>query len=153
MKTVIVSVVILLIIISAAVFLTKKAQTQPTYTGITTVPCQDYTKPVRQEFSFTISITIHGKPYPISPVIGQDFGKCLHEIYTNDPSGRVFVKANDDTMFTLGDFFDVWKKTFSATQLGEYQNGRIKVSVDGNSVSTIRDTPLSSNESIEITFP
>lgn len=150
-----VSVLFSLFILELSYLLYKQALTNASYLGLPTVACQDYTKPVIQNYSLTISITVYGKVYPLDSTIGHDYGKCLHVIYVNDKSGRVYVKANDNNTYTLGQFFDVWRKTFNNTQMGQYMlNGRngIEVLVNGKKVSTLRTTPLLPNENIQIIY-
>ena len=145
----------LIIVAALSVFLYDKAATQSNYEGLPTVPCLDYTKPVVQDFSLTLKITINGNVYPINPNIGHDFGNCLHDIFVNDSSGKVYVKANDMEGFTLGQFFDVWHETFSQNQIFGYQadsSHTIKVTVNGKTLVTYRDTPLKANEVIEIIY-
>ena len=149
------SAILLLLVIGGSFYFYHLAQTQPTYVGLPTVPCIDYTKPVVQSFQFSIQITIYGKNYPLEKNIGHDYGNCLHDIFTKDASGIVYVHANDTENFTLGQFFDVWKKTFSQKQIFSYQtNGthKITVFVNGKEVSTYRSTPLTLNANILIRY-
>ncbi|HXS15516.1 MAG TPA: hypothetical protein VN711_05265 [Candidatus Saccharimonadales bacterium] len=107
-----------------------------------------------QNFSLTINITIAGKPYPIESTIGHDYGKCLHTIYVTNASGTVYIRANDTNTYTLGQFFDVWRKTFTTNQIGEYQSQQnAKILVNGKEVTTLRDTPLLPHEDIKVIYP
>lgn len=145
----------LIIVAAISAFLYNKAVTQSSYEGLPTIPCLDYTKPVVQDFSLTLKITINDNLYSINPNIGHDYGNCLHDIFVNDSSGKVYVKANSSDQFTLGQFFDVWHETFSQNQIFNYQtdlNHIIKVTVNGKTVDTYRDTPLKTNEVIEIIY-
>ena len=143
------------VVLGLSLFLYQMAQSQSTYQGLPTVACLDYTKPVVENFSFTINIKINGQNYPLGENIGHDSGNCLHDIFTNDPSGRVFIHSNDKETFTLGQFFDVWRETFSQKQIFGYQainGGQIQVFVDGKAIDTYRDTVLLPNEVINIIY-
>ena len=149
------SIVLLGVVLVVAGWFYQDALTQASYTGLPTVPCLDYTKPVMQSYTLWIKITVSGKSYPLDPKIGYDNGNCLHDIYVHDASGKVFVKANDAEKFTLGQFFDVWKITFDEHQMGKYilpPSEKIKIFVNGKSVTTGRNTVLHPNDHIEIIY-
>lgn len=131
------------------------ALTQSDYIGLPTVPCLDYTKPVVQNFALTITIHIRSEPYALSPTIGHDYGNCLHDIFVNDASGTVHIQANDAEQFTLGQFFDVWKKTFTQKQIFSHQVGKthhIIVTVNGKEVTEYRNIILQPNQIIHIFY-
>jgi len=147
--------IFLVLAILTSAFLYEKSLSESVYLGIPTVPCQDYTQPIQQQFTFRLSITINGKPYTLDSSIGHDYGKCLHTLYTNDSSGKVYVVANDTSTYTLGQFFDVWRKTFNETQIMQYPlttQDRLEILVNGKKVSTGRNTPLFPNEQIEVIY-
>ena len=131
------------------------ALTQSTYVALPTVACIDNTQPIKQNFSLIIAIYISNKKYSLDPTIGHDYGDCLHSIFTNDNSGKVYIKANDTIPLTLGQFFDVWKKTFSKQQIFSYQvttSHQIKVLVNNIPVNTYRETVLKPNQAITIIY-
>lgn len=150
MKKLLIIIPIVFILIASWV-LYKNSLHLASYEGLTTVPCFDPTQPIKQNYSFSLSIVIDNKPYPLESQIGHDFGKCLHVLYTNDATGTVNVRANDINTYTLGQFFDVWHKTMNKNQLIQYL-GNVKVEVNGKPVQTIRDTVLSSGEQITIIY-
>lgn len=155
MQKVIASLFILLCIGLLSVKLYTEALHSSDYVGLPTVPCQDYTLPIKQNYSLTIKIMIINKPYPLTPTIGHDFGKCLHDIYTNDRSGKVFVRTNDTNTYTLGQFFDVWHVTFNKNQIFGYetdQTHHVEVFVNGHHVADYRSASLLPNEIIEVTY-
>ena len=148
-------VALLLGILGTAYVLYRQAVVSPIFLGLPTVPCIDTTKSLGESYTLRVSITIDGKPYPLDGAIGHDYGNCLRSIYTNDKTGTVYVKANNKNVFTLGDFFSVWKKVFSASQLMQYQVGNgheLVVTVDGQTVSTFERTELSPDASINISY-
>lgn len=136
-------------------FLCQKSITQATYQGLQTVPCINYTKSIAQDYSFHISISILGQNYPIPATLGHDYGQCLHEIFADDSSGKIYVKTNEKESFNLGHLFDVWHSTFNANQIFEHQttNGRlIEVFLNGQKVKSDRQTLLLPNSDIKIIY-
>lgn len=152
--------IIVIIICSALVlvggfYFYHQAVIQSSYVGLPTVPCQDFTQPIIKNFSFHLQIQISGQNYPLDPAIGHDYGDCLHEISTNDASGVVHIKSNASHDFTLGQFFDVWKKTFNKNQIFQYQVTKghsLKVLVNSHLVTTYENTLLKPNQKIEIIY-
>lgn len=145
--------ILLSLFVGLSYYFYHQSLSQASYLGLPTVPCQDYTKPILQNFSLTITITVAGKPYPLDAGIGHDYGKCLHTIFVNNASGTVYIKSNDTNTYTLGQFFDVWRKTFTSTQIGTYQSNKpAEILVNGQKVTTFRDTPLLPNETIQINY-
>lgn len=145
----------LFLVLVASGILYQSAKTQSVYQGLPTVPCLDYTKPIVQKFSFTITLHILGKSYPIDKMIGHDAGNCLHDIFAKDTSGTIFVETNDTQRFTLGQFFDVWHRTFSKTQLFGYLTDKthhIQIRVNNKIVNTYRTTVLSPDEAIDVIY-
>jgi hypothetical protein len=143
------------IIFICAFGLYQKALIQPTYEGVPTVPCLDYTKPVLQHFTFSLNILIQGKASPLDHEIGHDAGNCLHEIYVDDASGTVYIRANDVQLFTLGQFFDVWRKTFTEHQIFSYQTTNshtLSVFINGQKVTTFRETILKPQQEVQIRY-
>lgn len=133
----------------------KQSTVQSAYNGLPTVPCIDTTQPISQSFSFHLSITILGKPYAIPSTLGYDYGKCLHTIYAKDGNGTIVVMANDMNTYTLGQVFDVWRKTFTPEQIMQYQvstTHHIIVFVNGTQVDDYRNIPLKSGDDITISY-
>lgn len=144
-----------LLMIGASFLLYQKAIHMAAYEGLPTVPCIDTTQPIRQSFSFSLTIFILGKEKKLDPTIGHDNGNCLHDIFVTDASGTIFVQANDAQHFTLGQFFDVWKKTFSDEQIFSWQKDSkhaILVTVNGKSVDNYRSLILAPNQNIRISY-
>ena len=142
-------------VIILAFFFYSKSLIQSSYNGLPAVSCIDQTLPVKENFSFHIAIVINGKTYPIETSIGHDFGQCLHSIYVNDSSGTVMVKSNTVQNYTLGNFFQVWHKTFNQNQIFDFQTSNthsIRVLVNGSDVQTFENTILHSGNNIEVIY-
>lgn len=67
-----------------------------------------------------LTIMNQGKLYPIPPFIGFNTNHdCLYWIHTHQPSnGVLHVEAPNSVQPPLRDFFAIWKKPLSATQIG-----------------------------------
>ncbi len=148
-------IILLIAIFGFSAWLYRQSLVQSDYLGLPTVSCIDSTLPVIQQYTFHLSINIGGQDYPLSPSISHDPADCLRDIYTNDSSGIVYVKTNDDSQFALSDFFNVWKKNFSGSQIfsNEAKNGHIlEVLVNGRKVNTFGDTVILPGSNIEIIY-
>ena len=154
MKYILILITFLFILFLGSV-LYQKSLIQSSYNGLPTVACIDPTKSIVEKFSFNIQIFINGKNYPLSKNIGHDFGNCLHAIFVKDASGKVYINSNKKSVFTLGQFFDVWHETFSKTQIFNFianDNHKIEVYVNSKLVNTYRNTLLFPNENIKIVY-
>lgn len=139
------------LVIAAAFWLDDASNRQTAYLGLPPTPCIDPAVPFRQDFTFTLKITVEGEDRPLDPAIGHDYGHCLHVIHTDDASGTVHVQANDLDTYTLGNFFDTWHWPFRARLLlGETYPRRVVLRVDGVTVTTYEKTPLKPGSLIEI---
>lgn len=59
-----------------------------------------------------LDIFVDGKAYEVPPFIGiVEAEKCLYWLHTHDPSGVVHVEAPVKRVFTLAQFFEIWKAT------------------------------------------
>lgn len=155
MKKKILIILPIIIIVIAGVWFWKQSQTAPGYYGLPVVACIDTTEPIVQNFSFQLRISINGENVPLDSNIGHDPGQCLRSIYTDNSSGTVLIQSNNQNVYTLEDFFNVWHKNFTATELMGYVVGnghKITVYVNGLNVNTLETTPLRSGDSIEVIY-
>ncbi len=133
----------------------RNAETQSSFLGLPTVPCFNPTESVTQNYTFHISISIDGSNYPLAGDIGHDPGNCLRVVHTEDASGLVYVQTNDHVTYTLQNFFQAWRKTFTVTQFDSYEAGNghtLSVYLNGESEADIVNTPLLPNSTIEVVY-
>jgi hypothetical protein len=57
-------------------------------------------------------------------------GKCLYWLHTHDSTGVVHIESPVQRVYTLGQFFDVWGRPLSGTQVG-HATGHVTAFVDG----------------------
>ena len=99
-----------------------------------------------------LEIIINGKQQDIPANIGINLA-CMHPIHTHDASGALHVESPETRDFTLADFFAVWGKPFSKSQiLDSAVDGShiIKVAVNGAPVDTYENTVLRDKDQIVI---
>jgi hypothetical protein len=82
-----------------------------------------------------LRIYINGEQVPLPANVGIRPGDCLYWLHTHDGSGTIHVEAPvRDRVFTLGQFFKVWDRTLSSTEMMGYQvdeTHQIKAWVNG----------------------
>ncbi len=142
------------VFILAIVFF-RNAQTQSNFLGLPTVPCFNTKEPTTQNYTLHISISVNGADYPLRGNIGHDPGNCLRVVHTEDASGLVYVQTNDRVTYTLQNFFQAWRKTFTATQFDSYEAGNghaLSVSLNGSPQGDIVNTPLLPDATIDVVY-
>ena len=79
---------------------------------------------------------LRGVTVPANVGINTNQG-FLGPLHTHDDSGVIHVESQTNSVFTLGEFFDVWGVRFTPTCIGGYCAGggkELKVYVDGHLV-------------------
>jgi hypothetical protein len=105
-----------------------------------------------------LDILINGQTYAIPPQIGIIRGKCFYWLHTHDDSGIIHIESPVTRNFTLGQFFDIWNKKFSNTQIiNNMVNSKntLSVYVNGSKINPIvnyRDIKLSGHDEIAIVY-
>jgi hypothetical protein len=65
-----------------------------------------------------LDIFVDGKPYTVPSQIGIDpEGRCLYWLHTHDDSGIIHIESPTEREFTIGNFIEIWKRTFGNTVL------------------------------------
>ncbi len=102
----------------------------------------------------TIAISINGVAQTIPTNVGIKPG-CMFALHTHENTGRIHVESPEKRDFTLGDFFAIWEKPFSSTQLFDQivdDAHVVRVTVDGEPVDTFENTILKDTARIEISY-
>jgi hypothetical protein len=72
-----------------------------------------------------------GIPGPQQVVNGfVEGGKCLYWLHTHDATGIIHVESPAQRVYTLGQFFDIWGRSLSGTQVGR-ATGHVTVFLNG----------------------
>ena len=105
-----------------------------------------------------LDIFINGQPYTIPGQIGIDAGRCIYWLHTHDDTGVIHIESPVARQYTLGQFFDIWNKKFSNTQLlDNVANAKntLSVYVNGSKVNAgmnYRDVKLNQHDQIAIVY-
>ena len=104
-----------------------------------------------------LDIFINGQPYTIPSQIGIT-DKCFYWLHTHDESGVIHIESPVAKDYTIGQFFNIWNKKFSNTQiLDNIANGKntLNVYVNGNKVNAAvnyRDIKLKAHDEIAVVY-
>jgi hypothetical protein len=105
-----------------------------------------------------LDLFINGQPYTIPSQVGIVPGKCIYWLHTHDDSGVIHIESPVTRNFTLGQFFDIWKKKFSNVQIFDnIANATNTMSIYVNGTKTngnidYRNTNLNEHDQIAIVF-
>lgn len=121
-----------------------------------------------------LDILVAGQPALLPAGIGSDnTDQCLYWLHTHSADGVIHIEAPRSAAtrkFTLGDFFDVWKKPLDSTHVGDtaltkdqkllifvdgkpYSGDPRKVVVGAHTLVTLEVTPPEVNPPPGFTFP
>jgi hypothetical protein len=98
----------------------------------------------------------HGKSVPVPEGIGIPQGAgCLYWLHTHTADGIIHIESPQKRTFTLGQFFDIWGPSLSATtaaSLTAPAGKRLSIWVNGKpqTGSDPRTIPLADHETIVI---
>ena len=105
-----------------------------------------------------LDIFIGGQPYTVPSQIGIIPGKCIYWLHTHDDSGVIHIESPVTRNFTLGQFFDIWKKRFSNVQIFDNTANAtniMAVYVNGNKINgeaDYRNINMQEHDQIAIVF-
>ncbi|HYY50698.1 MAG TPA: hypothetical protein VE643_07485 [Nitrososphaeraceae archaeon] len=105
-----------------------------------------------------LDIFIGGQPYTVPSQIGIIPGKCIYWLHTHDDSGVIHIESPVTRNFTLGQFFDIWKKRFSNVQIFDNSANATNVMavyVNGNKINgeaDYRNINMQEHDQIAIVF-
>ncbi|TAK03802.1 hypothetical protein EPO34_01410 [Patescibacteria group bacterium] len=89
-----------------------------------------------------LAILVDGERVELPADIGVD-ASCMRALHTHDATGKIHIEYPTEQPFTLGDFFAVWGKPFSATQILD------KVADDSHAVTmTVNGKPSTKFENL-----
>jgi hypothetical protein len=121
-----------------------------------------------EHFNFHIhahlDIFIDGSPYAVPSEIGIVSNQCIYWMHTHDDSGIIHIESPTKRTFTLGEFFDIWGKTFDNNRLfdnfveeggNNSNNSSLSVYLNGNRVNNAtdyREIMIKSHDEIAIVY-
>ncbi len=106
-----------------------------------------------------LDIFINGFSYLVPAGIGIKPPDCIYWLHTHDISGIIHVESPENKTFTLGQFFDIWDKTFKNSQIFDFTvnkagNKTLVVYINGTPVNDLqyRDIQIVNHEDITIVY-
>lgn len=92
-----------------------------------------------------------GTTAEVPPNIGIS-QNCMYWLHTHDPDGQLHVEAPDETLATLADFLEVWRRSTNATIPNAVNEGLAEIRVMGELVESAASVELTEGLGIEITI-
>ena len=103
-----------------------------------------------------LKIKIDGKDFPIPTNIGIQTG-IMRPIHTHDSSGEVHIEGPYARDFTIGEFFEIWNKTFNSTCIFEHCTGagnasELKMLINGQENKQFENYTMRDSDEIVIEY-
>jgi ABC-type Fe3+-hydroxamate transport system substrate-binding protein len=77
-------------------------------------------------------------------------GQCIYWLHTHAPDGVIHIESPTQRIYTLGNFFDIWRQPLSATRVGGVR-GKITAIVNGKQwTKDLRSIPLDPHAVIQL---
>jgi hypothetical protein len=91
-----------------------------------------------------------GTTAEVPPNIGVN-QNCMYWLHTHDPDGQLHVEAPDETLATLADFLEIWRRSTNPTIPNAVNAGLAEIRVMGELVDSAASVELKEGLGIEIT--
>ncbi len=110
-------------------------------------------KNLRNHIHQNLEIIIDGVEREIPSNIGISQG-IMRPIHTHDSTGEIHVEGPCVRAFTLGEFFEIWKKEFNSTKIFDKttENGTLKMTVNGQENNEFGNLILKDDDEIVIEY-
>ena len=128
---VLVVVVIVLVGVGVSALVSSRPSTFPCVTG-----------PLVYHWHARLSIVSASTPVTIPGNVGLGFN-CAEPLHTHDESGQIHVETDVNRLYSIGDFFSIWGKSFGSPTL---------MQVNGTTVSPNPGVILYDQETIALTY-
>ena len=92
-----------------------------------------------------------GTTAEVPPNIGIN-QNCMYWLHTHEPDGRLHVEAPDETLATLADFLEIWRRSTNPTIPNAVNAGLAEIRVMGELVDSAASVELKEGLGIEITI-
>ena len=86
----------------------------------------------------------------VPPNIGIS-DRCMYWLHTHEPEGKLHVEAPDQTVATLGDFLEIWRRSANPSIPDAVAAGLAEIRVVGELVTSADSVVLAEGLGIEIT--
>lgn len=91
-----------------------------------------------------------GTTAEVPPNIGIN-DDCMYWLHTHEPDGQLHVEAPDETLATLADFLEIWRRSTNPTIPNAVNAGLAEIRVMGELVQSAASVELKEGLGIEIT--
>jgi len=91
-----------------------------------------------------------GSTAEVPPNIGIN-QNCMYWLHTHEPDGLLHVEAPDETLATLADFLEIWRRSTNPTIPNAVNAGLAEIRVMGELVDNAASVQLKEGLGIEIT--
>ena len=91
-----------------------------------------------------------GTTAEVPPNIGIN-QNCMYWLHTHEPDGQLHVEAPDETLATLADFLEIWRRSTNPTIPNAVNAGLAEIRVMGELVESAASVELKDGLGIEIT--
>ena len=92
-----------------------------------------------------------GSTAEVPPNIGIN-QNCMYWLHTHEPDGKLHVEAPDETLATLADFLEIWRRSTNPTIPNAVNAGLAEIRVMGELVESAASVELTEGLGIEITI-
>ena len=92
-----------------------------------------------------------GTTAEVPPNIGVN-EDCMYWLHTHEPDGQLHVEAPDETLATLADFLEIWRRSTNPTIPDAVNAGLAEIRVMGELVQSAASVQLKEGLGIEITI-
>ena len=107
-----------------------------------------------------ISIFVNGQLMYVPPQIGIIPEKCIYWLHTHDESGIIHIESPIKRDFTVGQFFELWKKKLENPQIfdnifNEKGSNMPQIYINGNKLpsgTNYRDVKLHAHDEIVLIY-
>jgi hypothetical protein len=134
----------------------KSPSAAPTALAVDGIRCSS-----NEQFLFHIhahlDIFVNGQLKYIQPQIGIIPGKCIYWLHTHDETGIIHIESPVKRDFTLGQFFDIWKRNSNSSGFDNVFDGKDvpTVYINGSKVPSgvnYRDIKLHAYDEIALVY-
>ena len=97
-----------------------------------------------------LDVFVNSQRYTIPASIGIVPDTCFYWMHTHDSSGIIHMEAPQIRSFTLGQFLDIWKKSFGNSSVPD---GVPKVFVNGREIGgNYKDVMIGAHDEISVVY-
>jgi hypothetical protein len=118
---VVVAAVLVVGLITVIIITTQNKGASATDAPINQIPCEK-NEQLAVHYHAHLSILVNGQDAAVPAGVGIDnTTQCLYWMHTHDSTGVIHIEAPKTSAtrkFTLGDFFDIWRKPLDRTHVG-----------------------------------